>query len=99
MSDQRIIARCAWRLIPLMLAGVLAGCAMPYDGPDYETPASTGASVQPALLEGTFRRGGRRAVCAYAVMIDGQRVKPEGDCTVGVAIRPGPHTVVAWIDG
>ena len=86
-------------LLSLAIGALLASCAAPNsDLSYYELPSNGGASVQPAIIEGTLVRRDRW-VCAYVFSIDGQRVGDRGDCTAAVPISPGKHTIVAYVQG
>jgi hypothetical protein len=111
----RLLARTAKRLLWLAVGPLLVSCAKPnselpiYYGP----PLSGEASVQPAIIEGTFeqihRRGGLPSVlyepetidrvCAYVFSVDGQMVGDRADCTAAVPISPGKHIIAAWLQG
>lgn len=84
-------------LLSFTIVAVLAGCATPNSElPYYELPSNGGASVQPAIIEGTLIRRGR--VCAYVFSVDGQRVGDRADCTAALPISPGKHIIAAWLD-
>ena len=79
----------------------------------YQPPSSDGASVRPAIIEGTVAqirtRGGLPSVlyepeaidrvCAYVFSVDGQMVGDRTNCTTAVPISPGKHTITAWLQG
>ncbi len=100
----RLLARTAKRLLWLAVGPLLVSCAKPnselpiYYGP----PLSGEASVQPAIIEGTFeqihRRGGLPSVlyepetidrvCAYVFSVDGQMVGDEPIAQLPYRYRP-----------
>jgi hypothetical protein len=91
MSDSvKVLRRTS--LFSIAIGAVLGSCASPY----YGLPANGGASVQPAIIEGTLIRRGR--VCAYVFSVDGRRVGDRADCTAALPISPGKHTIAAWLD-
>ena len=109
-----LLAKMAKNLLWLAVGPLLVGCAKPNSElPIYQLPLSGGASVRPAVIEGTLeqvrRRGGLPSVlyepetidrvCAYVFSVDGQIVGDRADCTAAVAIAPGKHTIAAWLQG
>ena len=110
----RLLAKTAKNLLWLAVGPLfLVGCAKPNsDLPIYQLPLSGGASVRPAVIEGTLeqirKRGGLPSalyvpetidrVCAYVFSIDGQMVGERADCTAAVPISPGKHMIAAWLE-
>jgi hypothetical protein len=110
----RLLAKTAKSLLWLAVGPLLVGCATPNREPSYyEPPLSSGASVRPAIIEGTLEqihaRGGLPSVlyvpetidrvCAYVFSVDGQMVGDRADCTAAVPISPGKHAIAAWLKG
>jgi hypothetical protein len=109
----RLLAKMAKRLLWLAIGPLLVGCAKPNSELPiyYELPLSSGASVRPAIIEGTLEqirtRGGLPSalyvpetidrVCAYVFSVDGQMVGDRTDCTAAVPISPGKHMIAAWL--
>jgi len=110
----RLLAKTARHLLRLAVGPLLVGCAKPNSElPTYQLPLSGGASVQPAIIEGTLEQTRRRGglprvlyepdtidqVCAYVFSVDGQIVGERADCTAAVPISPGKHIIAAWLEG
>src|SRR5262245_54036802 len=74
----------------------------------YQLPSSDGATARPAIVGGTLEQIRRPAVsereaidqfCAYVFSVDGRVVGDRADCTVGIPIMPGKHTIAARLQG
>ena len=104
-----LLAKMAKHLLLLALGPLLVSCAKPNSElPMYQLPLSSGASVRPAVIEGSLEQVRRRVVyspetidrlCAYVFSVDGQMVGDRADCTAAVPISPGKHIIAAWLQG